>query len=99
MKFAPEYVPYVLNENFEDAKDLFLSPLMAIHYAHLVMLARQGIVSADDARQIRQALDGVSLDAVRATRYDGTCEDLYFYVERLIIDACGEDVAGRLHTA
>ncbi len=99
MKFAPEYVTYVLNENFEDAKDLFLSPLMAIHYAHLVMLARQGIVSADDARQIRQALDGVSLDAVRATRYDGSCEDLYFYVERLIIDACGEDVAGRLHTA
>ena len=49
MRFAPEYVTYVLNENFEDAKELFLSPLMAIHYAHLVMLAAQGIVSADDA--------------------------------------------------
>ena len=32
MRFAPEYVTYVLNENFEDAKALFLSPLMAIHY-------------------------------------------------------------------
>ena len=49
MKFAPEYVTYVLNENFEDAKALFLSPLMAIHYAHLVMLAQQGIVSPADA--------------------------------------------------
>ena len=39
MKFAPEYITYVLNENFEDAKALLLSPLMAIHYAHLVMLA------------------------------------------------------------
>src|SRR5262249_44509631 len=28
-----------------------------------------------------------------------TCEDLFFYVERLIASACGEDVAGRLHTA
>jgi hypothetical protein len=49
MKFAPEYVTYVLNENFEDAKELSLSPLMAIRYAHLVMLAAQGIVSAADA--------------------------------------------------
>ena len=54
MKFAPEYVTYVLNENFEDAKELFLSPLMAIHHAHLVMLAEQGIVSREDARRIRE---------------------------------------------
>jgi hypothetical protein len=39
MRFAPEYVAYVLNENFEDAKTHFLSPLMSLHYAHLVMLA------------------------------------------------------------
>src|SRR4051794_19731090 len=99
MRFAPEYVTYVLNENFEDAKELFLSPLMAIHYAHLVMLAQQGIVARDDARAIRDALDAVSQDAVRQAKYDGTCEDLFFYVERLIVDRCGEDIAGRLHTA
>jgi argininosuccinate lyase len=99
MTFAPEYVTYVLNENFEDAKELFLSPLMAIHYAHLVMLAAQGIVKSDDARAIREALDAVSQDAVRQVKYDGSCEDLFFYVERLIIDRCGDDVAGRLHTA
>ena len=33
--FAPEYVTYVLNENFNDAKELFAGTLMAIHYAHL----------------------------------------------------------------
>src|SRR4029077_3019842 len=43
MRFAPEYVTCVLNENFEDAKELLLSPLMAIHYAHVVMLHAQGI--------------------------------------------------------
>ena len=99
MRFAPEYVSHVLNENFEDAKTLFLSPLIAIHYAHLVMLADRGIVPAADARAIRQALDAVSLQDVRAAAYDGTCEDLFFYVERLLVRACGEDVAGRLHTA
>ncbi|MBZ5558118.1 MAG: argininosuccinate lyase [Acidobacteriia bacterium] len=99
MRFAPEYVTYVLNENFEDAKELLLSPLMAINYAHLVMLASQGIVSAADARVLRDALDTVSQEEVRAAKYDGTCEDLFFYVQRLITNACGEEIAGRLHTA
>jgi argininosuccinate lyase len=99
MKFAPEYVTHVLNENFEDAKKLLLSPLMAINYAHLVMLAEQGIISAQDARALRSALDSISLDKVRQVLYDGTYEDLFFYIERLIDQSCGVDVAGRLHTA
>jgi len=99
MRFAPEYVSHVLNENFEDAKTLFLSPLMAIHYAHLVMLAERGIVTSADSRILRQALDSISLTDVRAATYDGTYEDLFFYVERLLVQACGDEVAGRLHTA
>lgn len=99
MRFAPEYVTYVLNENFEDAKANFLTPLMALHYAHLVMLAEQGIVSRADAHAIRKALDSVDVGEVRTVQYDGTYEDLFFYIDRLIISACGADVAGRLHTA
>ena len=53
MTFAPEYVKFVLHANFEDAKAQLLSPLMAINYAHLVMLAERGIVSRPDARAIR----------------------------------------------
>ena len=71
MPFAPEYVTYVLNENFEDAKALFLSPLIAIHYAHLVMLAERNIVSAGDARMLREALDAISVAEIREIRYDG----------------------------
>jgi argininosuccinate lyase len=97
--FAPEYITHVLNENFEDAKALFLSPLMAIHHAHLVMLADCGIVSPLEARAIRDALGGITKDDIRRAKYDGTAEDLFFYVERLIAVACGEDIAGRLHTA
>src|SRR5262245_32836994 len=72
VRFDPEYVSQVLNENFEDAKALFLSPLLAIHYAHLVMLADRGIVTGADARSIRDALDGISLEAVKCAAYDGT---------------------------
>ena len=102
MKFAPEYVTYVLNENFEDAKELFLAPLIAINYAHLVMLVEQGIVPRADGRRIRDALDSISRDDVQRVKYDGTYEDLFFYVERLLVEACGpgnEGAAGWLHTA
>ena len=99
MKFSPDYVESVLNDNFEDAKAQFLSPLIGIHYAHLVMLAERHIVPPDAARAIRAALDGIDLERVREVRYDGTYEDLFFYVDRLIVHGCGEDAAGRLHTA
>ena len=99
MRFDPQYVEQVLNENFEDAKALFLSPLMAIHYAHLVMLADRGIISAPDARTLRDALDSISISEVRSAPYDSSVEDLFFFVERLLVKACGDDVGGRLHTA
>ena len=97
--FSPDYVRLVLNDNFEDAKALLLSPLMAVHYAHLVMLRAQQIISREDARALRAALDAIDLEAVRRVKFDGSCEDLFFYVDRLVADSCGADVAGRLHTA
>ncbi len=97
--FAPEYVELVLNDIFEDAKRLFLSQMRAIDYAHLVMLTDQGIVARADARLLRGGLDGIDESQVRAVAYDGTYEDLFFYLEQALIDACGHDIAGRLHTA
>ena len=98
MTFDPQHI-HVLSENFEDAKALFLSPLLSINYAHLVMLADTAIVSADEAHALREALDAISVTDVRATPYHDTCEDLFFHIERLIERQCGEDTAGRLHTA
>jgi argininosuccinate lyase len=97
--FSPEYIRLVLNQNFEDAKARLLAPLMAIHYAHLVMLVETKIVTAGDGRTLRRALDGLDLNATRDTSYDGQDEDLFFHVDRLIAGACGADLAGRLHTA
>jgi argininosuccinate lyase len=99
MAFAPEYVSCVLNENFEDAKALFLSPLLAIHHAHLAMLVEQGILGRPDGRHLADALASITPVDVQQARYDGSCEDLFFYVEGLIVQRAGEDVAGRLHIA
>jgi argininosuccinate lyase len=99
MKFAADYVSWVLDESFEYAKAHFLAPLMAIHHAHLVMLAERSIVPLAEARAIRNALQQLPLEEVKQAKYDGTYEDLFFYVERLIVERCGDDTAGRLHTA
>ena len=99
MKFDPEYVRLVLNENFEDAKRLLLDPLLAIDEAHLVMLVDTGIVSKADGRVLRDAIATITTESLRGVRYDGTYEDLFFYVERLVKTACDPDIAGRLHTA
>ena len=36
---------------------------------------------------------------VRQAAYDGSCEDLFFYVDRLIAAVAGDELGGRLHTA
>jgi argininosuccinate lyase len=99
MPFAPEYVKYVLNENFEDAKALLLEPMVAIDYAHLVMLAEQGLIAPEHARRVRDALDRLPLDVLKHAQYDGSCEDLFFYIQRQLAAEAGDDAAGRLHMA
>ena len=63
------------------------------------MLSDCGILRPEDARTIRDGLDAISPDDVKRAKYDGTCEDLFFFIERLLAKHCGEDAAGRLHTA
>jgi argininosuccinate lyase len=99
MAFSPDYVRIVLNENFEDAKLLLLAPMMALHEGHLAMLSAREIVSRADAQRLRDALRAIDLDALRASRYSGSSEDLFFHIDGLIAAGAGAEVAGRLHTA
>jgi argininosuccinate lyase len=96
---APVYAETVLAANFEDAKKYFLDALLEIHAAHTLMLARQGIIPKVDARLCLEAIARLERPAILAARYDGRCEDLFFHVQNLLIQACGEEVAGKIHTA
>src|SRR2546423_6821144 len=73
--------------------------MIEVDYATAWMLAEKGIIPRDEAHSLFVALDGLDRDNLRTSRYDGKCEDLFFYIQSLITAACGEDVAGRLHTA
>ena len=100
---APIYRDTVLSRIFADAQRLFLDPLIEIEYAHVLMLAKQGILSPDTAIACLRALDTLSstlsLEELRITKYDGSVEDLFFLIERRLADTCGVDNAGRIHTA
>ena len=96
---AAVYTETVLTPNFEDAKRLFLTSLLQMHYAHTLMLARQNIMSGKDAAACLKALDSLDLDEIKSARYDGSCEDLFFFVEEKLAAALGADLAGRMHTA
>jgi argininosuccinate lyase len=96
---APIYRDTVLAPVFADAKRYFLEPLLEIEYAHTLMLARQGIMPEKEAALCLRALDELDRDEVRAAEYDGSFEDLFFYLEKKFAAACGEEVAGKMHTA
>lgn len=95
---APLYVETVLAPNFQDAQRHFLDALLEIHYAHTRMLARQGILTADEERMLLAALDKLERKQIAAAVYDGSHEDLFFYIERLLEQICGP-LAGKMHTA
>ena len=96
---APIYRDTVLAHIFADAQRLFLTSLIQIDYAHLVMLAEQAIVTPAVAAACLHALDSLNLCELANTPFDGSVEDLFFLVERRLIECCGVENAGRLHTA
>jgi argininosuccinate lyase len=68
--------------------------------AHVTMLARTGLVPAEDARAIRRELLGIREMAARGALppFEGE-EDVHMAVEAELTRRLGPSVAGRLHTA
>ena len=96
---APIYRDTVLAPVFADAKRFYLESLLEIQYAHTLMLGRQGIMTHSEVVQCLGALNALDLDKIRNAVYDGSFEDLYFYVERELAGVCGYENAGKMHTA
>ncbi len=96
---APVYAETVLSHNFRDAQRFFLESLLELHYAHTLMLARQGIIPAESARACIRAPNALDREELRTAQYDGRFEDLFFYIEAKLESLAGPDHAGRMHTA
>lgn len=92
------YREVVLEPAYNEAKQHLLGQMMAIHQAHLIMLTEQGILSQQDSKQIAEAIRSIDLQVIRSTPYSGQVEDLFFQVEKELLEKAG-DIAGNLHIA
>lgn len=89
--------PFYQGDSRGDAEEE-LSRDLQLHKAHVVMLAEQGILSADTARAIlKELLDLERLGAGAMPLDPGL--GLYLSTEKYLVDRLGPDVAGRMHTA
>src|SRR5580765_2397925 len=72
---------------------------IAASKAHAEMLAKQGIISAQDAKKIVHGLDTI-LSEIAAEKFEfkRALEDIHMNVEARLADLIGP-AAGRLHTA
>ena len=96
---AASYKEMVLEPLFESFKEHFYQELMAINYAHTVMLAEQNIITVGEAKEIIQGLYEIDeeIDLI-SLKYTGEFEDVYFYVEQKLIKKIGIEIAGKMHT-
>jgi len=72
--------------------------LMRVNMAHTVMLNKTGIVAADIARQLLEAMQTASEQGPTSFEINPEFEDLYLNLERHLIAVVGPEVGGRLHT-
>lgn len=92
------FADLVLKPAYDEAKTNLLGYMHQVNRAHLVMLFECGIISAADAAEIRDALDGLPKERFASGDYTGKYEDLFFEVEDWLLKHAG-DSAGNLHIA
>lgn len=96
----PVYKETVLRPLFDGAKDHHVEGFRAIDRAHLVMLAETGILTAEQAHDIADALGAIDAEVDPSTlTYTGEVEDFFFLIEKELKKRLGPDLGGRLHTA
>ena len=95
---GPDAIMEEINASIDFDKHLFRQDILASQ-AHADMLAKQGIITAEDAKAIAHGLDTILSD-IAAGRFDfkRALEDIHMNVESRLAELIGP-AAGRLHTA
>jgi argininosuccinate lyase len=94
----PDAVMAEINVSIDVDRQLYRQDIAASK-AHAEMLAKQGIISAQDAKKIVHGLDTILSEiAAGKFRFKRALEDIHMNVEARLADLIGP-AAGRLHTA
>jgi len=95
---GPDAIMEEINASIDFDRHLYRQDIAASK-AHAEMLAKQGIIVADDAQKIARGLDTI-LSEIEAGKFSfqRALEDIHMNVESRLTDLIGP-AAGRLHTA
>lgn len=93
---SKSYRQMVLQPAYDEARKHFLNSMVQIHIAHLKMLEEQQLVTAEQAKQIGQAIQKLDLEYYKTHDYNPQFEDLFFRIENKLIEL-GGDISGNLH--
>jgi argininosuccinate lyase len=95
---GPDAVMAEINASIDFDRHLFRQDIAASK-AHAAMLAKQGIIAADDARKIAHGLDTILSEIESGKfKFKRALEDIHMNVEGRLAELIGP-AAGRLHTA
>lgn len=93
---SPSYAGHILEPAFAFARQNLFVPMMAANKAHAVMQIEQRIVEPNLGGRLLRGILQAEAMGVASYQYDPTVEDLFFAVERRIIELAGEDAGGNL---
>ncbi len=95
---GPDAIMEAINVSIDVDRHLYAQDIAASK-AHAAMLAAQGIIAADDAKNIAQGLDTILSEIEQGTfTFKRALEDIHMNVESRLSELIGAS-AGRLHTA
>jgi argininosuccinate lyase len=100
-RFKGEIAPALLeySSSLETDKEMFSEDIWGSK-AHVLMLAKQSIISKEDASKILKALIEVEKEYFSGKfQLDENLEDIHINIENYVISKCGIDYGGRMHTA
>jgi argininosuccinate lyase len=98
MGFSPIYIKHVLAKSYKHWAAAFLNEFKQQNRAHLVMLARQGIIDSETATALKKSMSELDSTLEIPEEFPAGVEDLFFYYEKQLGNLLGEK-AGSLHTA
>jgi argininosuccinate lyase len=95
---GPDAIMEAINVSIDVDRHLYRQDIAASK-AHAAMLAKRGIITADDARKIARGLDTVLAEIDKGKfNFRRSLEDIHMNVEQRLSELIGP-AAGRLHTA
>ncbi len=97
---APEVVKFLINPAIVQDLERSYQTILDINKAHVVMLAEEGIIKTDVAKEILKCTQKIAgMQEHPEFEINPNVEDLYFNLERYLIEQTGAEIGGQQHTA